>query len=144
MEKKMTRRGFLDYAIVVGTLGLVGSAAAQIVKFLMPPMKDSGASADVKAAGVNELPVGDARKFDLNGKPALLIHMPAGYFAVSAVCTHLGCIVTWDSAKKMVVCPCHNGVFDYKGNIVSGPAPKPLPSYSVAVKGDSVMVHGGA
>ena len=144
VEKKTTRRGFLDYAIGVGAAGLFGSVAVQVIKYLTPPVKAADSSAEVKAAGVNELAVGAAKKFDMNGKPAILIHMPSGYFALSAACTHLGCIVTWDSSKKMIVCPCHNGTFDYKGNIVSGPPPKPLPAYTVAVKGDGIMVSGGA
>lgn len=143
IDKNVTRRGFLEYAIGIWGLGLAAGVGGQIFKFLLPPKVDNTKGGDVKAAGATEIAVGDAKKFDMNGKPGLLIHMPTGYFAVSAVCTHLGCIVSWDKAKKMVVCPCHNGMFDYHGNIVGGPAPKALASYTVAVKGDGVMVSSG-
>jgi Rieske Fe-S protein len=46
--------------------------------------------------------------------------------AMSATCTHLGCQVRWDGDGKRFRCPCHGGVFDVSGNVVSGPPPRPL------------------
>ena len=46
--------------------------------------------------------------------------------AISAGCTHLGCIVTWDEAEKVFKCPCHDGRFDVDGKVISGPPPAPL------------------
>ncbi len=46
--------------------------------------------------------------------------------AISAGCTHLGCIVTWDEDQKIFKCPCHDGRFDADGKVISGPPPAPL------------------
>ena len=46
--------------------------------------------------------------------------------ALSATCTHLGCQVRWDSGTTKFRCPCHGGVFDAQGNVVSGPPPRGL------------------
>jgi Rieske Fe-S protein len=46
--------------------------------------------------------------------------------AISAGCTHLGCIVTWDEAEKIFKCPCHDGRFDVEGKVIGGPPPAPL------------------
>jgi cytochrome b6-f complex iron-sulfur subunit len=62
--------------------------------------------------------------------------------AFSAVCTHLGCIVKWDEKKQQIFCPCHAGVFDVKGNVVSGPPPKPLPPIPVAVVNGKIILGG--
>jgi menaquinol-cytochrome c reductase iron-sulfur subunit len=51
--------------------------------------------------------------------------------AISATCTHLGCQVQWDGGTERFRCPCHGGVFDVAGQVVSGPPPRPLDTIEV-------------
>ena len=60
-------------------------------------------------------------------KKAFVIGAPNGVYAISAVCTHLGCIARYKSDEKVIACPCHGSRFDLEGNVVHGPAPRPLP-----------------
>jgi menaquinol-cytochrome c reductase iron-sulfur subunit len=53
--------------------------------------------------------------------------------AYSPHCTHLGCPYRWDSDKNSFVCPCHGGVFDKFGKVLSGPPPRGLDRYQVKV-----------
>jgi glycine/D-amino acid oxidase-like deaminating enzyme/nitrite reductase/ring-hydroxylating ferredoxin subunit len=53
---------------------------------------------------------------------------------VSAVCTHLGCLVNWNSAEKSWDCPCHGARYDCQGKILQGPAVQDLAVISSKVK----------
>jgi menaquinol-cytochrome c reductase iron-sulfur subunit len=62
------------------------------------------------------------------------------YIAMSNICTHLGCRVRWIEERQQFFCPCHNGVFDRDGNVVSGPPPRPLDRYDVRVERDQLEI----
>jgi len=65
------------------------------------------------------------------------------FVAMSNICTHLGCRVRWVSGQEEFFCPCHNGVFDKDGNVVSGPPPRPLDRFEVKVEDDQLFILGG-
>jgi menaquinol-cytochrome c reductase iron-sulfur subunit len=65
------------------------------------------------------------------------------FVAMSNICTHLGCRVRWVSDQEEFFCPCHNGVYDKDGNVVSGPPPRPLDQFQVKVQGDELFILGG-
>ena len=56
-----------------------------------------------------------------------VVHGQEGFFALSAVCTHLGCLTAWKPEIDTIACPCHGSKFTREGVKKEGPAPKPLP-----------------
>lgn len=60
------------------------------------------------------------------------------YYALSLVCTHLGCTV--EVTPKTVACPCHGSVFDRSGKVVRGPAERPLERYEIEDRGEFLAV----
>lgn len=58
-------------------------------------------------------------------------------FAVSRICTHLGCRVNYQQDRQQIECPCHQSRFTPQGQRISGPAQKDLPRYEVSLKQDA-------
>lgn len=76
------------------------------------------------------------------GRPAWLVRTSSSTFkAFSAVCTHAGCTVNYDSSASEFVCPCHGGVYQAgTGRVVSGPPPQSLQAIPVTVQTGTVYV----
>ncbi len=60
--------------------------------------------------------------------------------AISAACTHLGCIVTWDEDQQFFKCPCHNGRYNAEGEVISGPPPKPLRRHRTKIEDNRILL----
>ncbi len=62
------------------------------------------------------------------------------YVAITSRCAHLGCAVRYVEAAQRFVCPCHGGVYDFRGLRVGGPPPRPLDRFYTRVAGDRVQI----
>lgn len=66
-----------------------------------------------------------------DGKQVAAYRDPGGILTIrSAVCTHMGCLVAWNTAERTWDCPCHGSRFAPTGEVISGPAESPLPDVS--------------
>lgn len=135
----MHRRGFLRFLLSVFSLTALGSFLYPISRFIAPPLASKFTS---KLSIEKDLiPVGGAKEIVLGNAPAIIINVPdKGYVAVSRVCTHLGCLVQYDKKSKRLICPCHAGVFDLEGKVLSGPPPKPLETIPLKVEGAHLSI----
>jgi len=134
-----TRRKFLG--LCLGGLAAAGAAAGaySIFSYLAPPASDD-AGAKVTFPET-EIPPGGAKFFDFRGTTGVVIRKQSGELvALSAVCTHLGCIVQWENDKQAFLCPCHAGRFTPDGVVISGPPPKPLDKLAVSLDNGIVTV----
>jgi cytochrome b6-f complex iron-sulfur subunit len=64
----------------------------------------------------------------------------APFSAVNATCSHQGCVLKWQPAKKALVCPCHGSTFGADGKVLQGPATRALATYPVLIEGQDVWV----
>jgi len=141
-NKAIKRRSFLNYWLGVSLATFGGFSAYALARYLFPPgLAGAEAAGEDVRIMLSELPVGTAKVFRYKGEPSVAVRTGEKAVRVlSAVCPHLGCIVKWDSGKSLLVCPCHAAVFDVNGNVVSGPAPRPLASYPARIVQDEVIV----
>jgi cytochrome b6-f complex iron-sulfur subunit len=115
-------------ALAFATVGALRLPRAAVVP--VPSRKFRVALPDALAPGEPLLPA---------GRSVAVFKDASGIWAVSTVCTHLGCIVKRDGAAFS--CPCHGSRFALDGKVEKGPAPQPLPWLAVTLQGDgSVMV----
>ena len=142
-----TRRFFLGAA---GAAGLLYTAALAypIYRYLASPEEmasEATAITEVTLKDAQKLPPASVLMFKFGTAPAMLIHHEDGrWVALSAVCTHLGCTVQYEPQADRIHCACHGGVYNpYTGANVSGPPPKPLRLFKVAVNDTGVEVSRG-
>jgi cytochrome b6-f complex iron-sulfur subunit len=145
-DQALSRRGFFKYALLAfsGAATTVG-VLTPIIAYLWPPKAGAGAGGGrVAIASTADLPPGKGEVFSVNNKPVIVIHQASGdYVALSATCTHLGCILFWNEKREVIACPCHEAYFNTNGDVISGPPPAPLAEYRVQVDGDQIYVEGG-
>ncbi|MGH2941584.1 MAG: (2Fe-2S)-binding protein [Solirubrobacteraceae bacterium] len=81
---------------------------------------------------VSEIAPGQAKVISADGERVAAYRDAAGTLhAVSAVCTHRGCVVEWNAAERTWDCPCHGSRFGHDGGLVRGPAQRPLEAKEV-------------
>lgn len=133
-----SRRRFLGRCLALLGVGSFGGGFYPVFRYLTPPD-------DVRGGGKveiekSELPLGAVKTVLYRGQPTLVIHSTTGLVAISAVCTHLGCIVKWQESRKILFCPCHAARFDPTGKVLGGPVSVPLEVFPVIALGDKVVV----
>lgn len=139
-----TRRAFLAAAAGAAGLCYAGALGYPVYRYLASPseMANSSAVTEVTLKDAQKLPAGSVLMFKFGSSPSMLIHHTDGqWIALSAVCSHLGCTVQYEPGPDRIHCACHGGVYNaYTGANVSGPPPKPLRLFKVAVNPAGVEV----
>ena len=135
------RRTWLTALIGAGFTSSILSFLYPALKFMMPPEVGESAVNEVTAGKVTDLSPNSGRIFKFGSEPGVLIRTEAGEWrALSAVCTHLGCIVQYRPDTREIWCACHDGLYDLHGKVIGGPPPRPLEEYAVHVRADKIVV----
>ncbi len=109
----------------VGSLAIAGIGSAVFGYEFLSPNALYEPSPIVDAGKPERYPPGSVTPDAQSG--LYVVHGPEGIYALSAVCTHLGCVTAWRPELDMVACPCHGSKFHIDGVKIEGPAPRPLP-----------------
>jgi cytochrome b6-f complex iron-sulfur subunit len=133
----LTRRDFLN-EITVGALGVAGLGGAALTYQYFSPNVLFEPPATFRAGNPDLYPVNSVTF--LQDQLVYIVRTDAGFYAVSAVCTHLGCITQWKPEANMIACPCHGSKFHRDGKKIEGPAPRPLPHYAINLTADGELL----
>ena len=103
------------------------------------PINDpSGITVDLNdAAFANLKTVGG---FAYKGDIIIIRTSNSVYIALSKVCTHQGCTVTYNSSNNNLPCPCHGSLYNINGTVINGPAPNALKNYNVSLSGNILTI----
>lgn len=133
------RRKFLGVCLAGATVGATAAIAYPVYRYLSPSSGQVGAQKI--EFGLSDLPEGEAKFFEYAGSSAVIVKTSSNQVvALSAVCTHLGCIVQWEKDKQDFLCPCHGGRYSPDGTVLAGPPPRPLPKIPFTIANGKITV----
>ncbi|HEX9701187.1 MAG TPA: ubiquinol-cytochrome c reductase iron-sulfur subunit [Acidobacteriota bacterium] len=130
----MKRRRLVNWFLGLSSTALLGSVLYPVWRFVSPPDVPEASTNRVEAGPTNDVELLE-RGFKIlkfGNEPVILLR--AGdddYRAFAATCTHLDCIVEFQSAERRIWCNCHGGEYDLRGEVVSGPPPRGLEPFAV-------------
>jgi cytochrome b6-f complex iron-sulfur subunit len=133
----VSRRGFLN-EITMGALGIAGLGSVAVTYQYFSPNVLFEPDTTFRAGNPDLYPVPSVTF--LQDQQVYIVRMPEGFYAVSAVCTHLGCITQWKPDADMIACPCHGSKFRPDGVKIEGPAPRPLPHFAISLTADGELL----
>lgn len=142
------RREFIKRALY-GILALFGLGSLLAgIRLLVPAARRDREVRWFPLLSEDEAPRRGVRKLELvhsaGGRErrdrVFVVASGGGLTVLSAVCSHLGCLVTYHREKKEFLCPCHGGRYDLAGRNIAGPPPAPLTTLPHRIEKGMVMV----
>lgn len=136
-DEERARRALLQ-AIGAGALTLAGlGTGATAIRYLWPEVlfePDTrfriGRPEDITVGTLTALPA----------QKVFVVREAAGFYAMSAVCTHLGCLTQYEREQGRILCPCHGSRFSPDGRVTQGPAPRRLPRLQLTLERGVLVV----
>ena len=137
----LPRRSFLSWMTVAWaafTASMLAAATAT-TRFMFPNVLFEPPST-FKAGLPNEIQVGQVDERFKGRFGVWLVRDADGIFALSTVCTHLGCTPNWLEAEQKYKCPCHGSGYYKDGINFEGPTPRPLERYAISLADDGQIL----
>lgn len=134
-KKEVSRRDFLGLA----SIGMAVLASITVIGGAFRMVKANvryEESTKFKIGMLEDFPVGSVKKID--DKKVFIFSDENGLFAMTAVCTHLGCIVF--KTEWGFQCPCHGSQYNGSGKVIGGPAPRSLAWFEISQDIDGTLV----
>ncbi len=137
-QNPISRRKLIFYAWIGAAAIVMGELIGGTFAFLWPRRKQGKAENVFIAGKVTDLKVGEVILF--RKEKAFIVRTDGGFLAMSAICPHLHCIVTWNEVLKKFECPCHGAKFNPLGEVLEGPPPRPLDLYKLQIVAGNLVI----
>lgn len=134
IQRNLFRLLFVSVAGVLAPLTITVAAVA----FLWTP--------DTSISQVNAGPVEDYNLLDVvlfEEGEFFLTRLPDRFLAINQRSTHMRCKVAWDAPSRQFISPCDGSIFDDKGEVVRGPAPRPLGTHAITIDNGELIIEVG-
>ena len=135
-----SRRDFFSLAGWAGVLAALGAALLGFARFMFPrvlfepdPVIKAGTPDAYVSGTVDE-------RFKRDQRVWIVRQEDGTFYAILAICTHLGCTPNWLNAENKFKCPCHGSGFKRDGTNFEGPAPRPLDRIKIEAGPDGQLV----
>jgi cytochrome b6-f complex iron-sulfur subunit len=138
-RSRLTRREFLGWAWAVSLAGLFGQAGTALFSFLRPRIAPGAFGSAVVAGALEEFEPGTV-SYVQSGRFYISRLEDGGVLALWQRCTHLGCTVPWREDEGQFHCPCHSSIFNRQGEVIGGPAPRPLDHFPISLEDGNLVV----
>ncbi len=123
-------------------LGILGRTAGLAAAAHALGLAGCGPTAPPLEVPLAQVPEGKRVRMVWAEIPVEIVRTGGGISARSLRCTHQGCEVRWEPSDRRYHCPCHGGVYDADGRVITGLPPRPLESVPVRIAGDKVVIGG--
>lgn len=141
LRGEVTRRGFFSTLGVAWATFAAASAAVTgaLTRFMFPNVLYEPPQ-EFKVGFPSEFAVDAVDERFKASRGLWVVRESSGFYALSTVCTHLGCTPNWLSAEEKFKCPCHGSGFTKAGINFEGPAPRPLERYKITLAEDGQLL----
>ena len=134
---------------------LIRNIAAGTVTLFVVPAVFTSCEDELPDPGDNKNPDGTTLNIDLSddkysalesdggfvkAEGIIIINTGDGFIALSSICTHQGCAVSYNHENKNLPCPCHGSLFSTSGSVLEGPADSPLKKYELTQEGNLLTI----
>lgn len=103
-------------------VAFLAASAGSVLRFFLPNVLYEP-SQKFKAGLASDYPLGVTID---KANRVWIVRNDTGIYSMWARCTHLGCTPNWFPAENRFRCPCHGSNFSIEGDVIAGPAPKPI------------------
>ncbi len=136
-KDKISRSQFLKLGIGAISLTAAGSGILML-DFLSPKVVLE--RSQVFNAGALENYSPGTVTLNAENRTYIIREKEGGIYAISAVCTHLGCLTRWNENNGMITCPCHGAKYSKTGSVIEGPTSKTLPRFSICLNENNEII----